>query len=221
LGLPEMPEAERRIVATAVAAYGRIARGAHLEDWLEIGRAYNTLQARALHASGGNKPAGARYNVVWSYYAKKLDMADWDFDKPTKSHCMWLASNWEAVQRWLAMLKGANQRQRLTHPTSVKRRYEADNAIPPPHDGAGSPPRPQRTQAEVIEKIDAFTALRAGGPLPPGTSMETLGDIIRDSFRPDVRRRLIRKLQDDLDTDERQDRIEADAQRQARKRVSS
>jgi hypothetical protein len=208
-----MPEAEQAIMRDARDAYGRIDRGEHTIDWLAIGRAYNALQARALAASGSNQAVGARYNACWAYYADRYGIAGFDIAKPTKSHCMWLAENWEAVSAWLAQ-RGANERQQWNHPTTIRRNYLARTVVQPAT--ASQPAKPTPSQAALIEKADAIMALRSGSLLPPGMSMETLGDLLRD--RPDKRRSLIRKLQTDIESDERQDRVEAEVARKRGRR---
>jgi hypothetical protein len=204
-----MPEAEQAIMRDARDAYGRIDRGEHTTDWLAIGRAYNALQARALAASGSNQAVGARYNACWAYYADRYGIAGFDIDKPTKSHCMWLAENWESVSAWLAQ-RGANERQRWNHPTTIRRNYLARTVVQPATASqAAKPPMRQDDPVDIVRMLRS-------GVFPPATSMAEVANVLESGLSYDTLKRLHAEIGKRIANAERQDRVEAEARKKGR-----
>ena len=47
-----------------------------------------------------------------------------EIDKATRNHCLWVADNLAAISAWRETL-AASQRNEWSHPTTIRRRYEA------------------------------------------------------------------------------------------------
>jgi hypothetical protein len=115
-------EAQNEIMAGALAIR-RIREHEDYSHWSAVGRALLRLQEEAMHLSGSNSPQGRGYTAIRAELGSRVPDLE-DLDKASKAHAVWLAKNWAAVEEWRSTL-AVNQRDRLNHPSVVKRRYEA------------------------------------------------------------------------------------------------
>jgi hypothetical protein len=115
-------EAQNEIMDGALAMR-RIRQHEDYSHWVRVGRALLRLQEEAMHLSGSNSPQGRGYTAIRGELGGRVPDLE-ELDKTSKSHAVWLAKNFAAVEEWRATL-AVNQRDQLNHPGVVKRRYEA------------------------------------------------------------------------------------------------
>lgn len=115
-------EAQNEIMEGALAIR-RIREHDDFSRWAKAGRALLRLQEEAMHLSGSNTPQGRGYTAVRAELGSRVPDLD-DLDKTSKSHATWLARNLAAVEEWRRTL-ATNERDRLNHPSVIKRRFEA------------------------------------------------------------------------------------------------
>jgi hypothetical protein len=115
-------EAQNEIMAGALAIR-RIREHEDYHHWTQVGRALLRLQEEALHLSGSNSPHGRGYTAIRAELGSRVPDLE-ELDKTSKAHATWLAKNFAAVEQWRSTL-AANQRDRLNHPSVIKRRFEA------------------------------------------------------------------------------------------------
>jgi hypothetical protein len=116
------PEAQNEIMEGALAMR-RIREHEDYSRWAQVGRALLRLQEEAMHLSGSNSPQGRGYTAVRAELGSRVPDLE-DLDRASKAHAVWLAKNFIAVEAWRQTL-AMNQRDKLNHPSVVKRRYEA------------------------------------------------------------------------------------------------
>ena len=135
------PAEARAAIEAGEAALGDLRQNT-FHRWYLVGGACFMLRNVALNRSGANAPAGKRYNQVyatlvhlWPELAK--------LDKSARAHSIWLFSNSQAVESWLATLP-RNQRDRWTHPRTIRNHFE--KRFPPlmPELSQGHKPRPAK-----------------------------------------------------------------------------
>jgi len=122
--LPDLSDEDSKVLKLGVAAFRRIDKGAHREDWLNIGRSLNTLQAHAMEAAHTTQPVGAHYNAYYAHFARKHHadgMAN--LEKSVRSHAMWMAREWPVVKTWLDGLP-ERYRLKLNTPVGIHRAFE-------------------------------------------------------------------------------------------------
>jgi hypothetical protein len=120
-------EARNEILEGALAAR-HIKQTEDYARWAQVGRALARLKIEAMHLAGANSPYGRHYTAMYRALADQVhDLIE--LDNASKAHAVWLAENFEAVERWRQTL-ATNVRIRLNHPTVVKRRYEAATVVP-------------------------------------------------------------------------------------------
>ena len=129
--------------------------------WVEVGKGLLRLEQEAMHFAGANSPYGRRYTAVRAELGKEGPDLE-TIDRTSKAHAKWLAEHFVEVNAWHQTL-GSNERERLNHPTAIKRRYEAARTIA----GADKEPgekKPSATDklkieiARLIEEIDNANA---------------------------------------------------------------
>jgi hypothetical protein len=114
-------EAQNEIMAGALAIR-RIRQHEDYSNWVAVGRALLRLQEEAMRLSASNSPQGRGYTAIRAELGSWVPDLD-EIDKATKAHAVWLAKNLAAVEKWRETLV-FNLRDRLNHPSSIKRRYE-------------------------------------------------------------------------------------------------
>jgi hypothetical protein len=192
----ELTTEVRERIELGEASVKRLARGEHIEWWLNAGRALAAMQAEALRHAASNTPKGPHYNAAWKVLARHAPGLA-ALDKSARSHAVWLATEWEAVNGWLQKLP-PNKRLTLNHPRAVHRSYDATHLPLPPE----------------TPKKKAGTRLG----FKPGASAEEVGEHIAGQHKPEYLRRLAKVLITLADREERQDGIEAKARKRGAKR---
>jgi hypothetical protein len=123
-----LPAEQRARIERGNAAVVWLRKHEGIERWRETGEAANDLQAAAMAAAHTNRPVGKGYNAYWAELAAHVpDLRD--LNSATRTHAMWLATEWETVNVWLATLTH-EERWRLNHPTAIRRRYDAKHNVP-------------------------------------------------------------------------------------------
>jgi hypothetical protein len=209
---------ERDQLAFADGLVDQMKRGDRFEEWHKIGAAINKVQAKAMAEVGTNRTDTPRYRNAWKEVMQHYPNL-YALDKATRNHAMWLDTNWDAVLAWWQTLP-ANVRLKVNHPTTVRRRYDAAHTVPAPTVGPSPRLVMQDKLVALQEENDQLRALQGGSGLGliNGLSMEQLADMISEAHSTAAVRRLIGHLQDRLTASERQDRIEAQAQKRAKGR---
>jgi hypothetical protein len=124
-----------------------------VDVWVMAGASFKTLQLYAMHRSSSNRPIGRRYAAVYAaleYPYPELR----ETDRTTRADAIWLFENEDAVKEWLATVP-KNQRDRWTHPNTVREKY-SNRHLPPP------PPRTSRQKERPPRKARAWNRAKLG-----------------------------------------------------------
>jgi hypothetical protein len=199
----ELAPEVREQIELGEASVKRLTRGEHIEWWLNAGRALAAMQAEAMRHAGINVNKGPRYVAAWKVLARHAPALA-ALEKSDRSHAVWLATEWEAVNAWLQTL-GMTKRLTLNHPRAIHRSYNDAHLPPKPAAETVAPPR---TPTHQIEVLDIVKTLRGGGVFPPGTPMSHVADALDAGLSYDALRRLHLEIGKRLANHERQDRIE-------------
>jgi len=120
--------------ADEVLALGEAAlrdrRKRSVDDWVMAGASFKTLRLYAMHRSNSNRPIGRRYAEVYAALEHPYPELR-ETDRTTRSDAIWLFENEDAVKEWLATVP-KNQRDRWTHPNTVREKYSKRHLPPPP-----------------------------------------------------------------------------------------
>jgi len=151
---PDVTFTEANLVKLNQAAEAdeRIKRGDHFSDWLALGIGLITLRDTAMRDANTNTPHGRGYTAIMGQMMRDHPWAN--RDKSTKSHAMWLADNAVAVVDWRETL-GQNQREKLNHPSVVKRNFERMMTVKEPKVRA---PDAKLTPLEQVRELQAQLA---------------------------------------------------------------
>jgi hypothetical protein len=76
---------------------GALKRGDSVDQWHDVGLALLTLQVEAMSVADTNQPIGKAYNAAWQSLAAHVPHLR-DLDKTTRSHAMWMSSDWPKVE---------------------------------------------------------------------------------------------------------------------------
>jgi hypothetical protein len=179
---------DTQVLEDASKAAARIKKGAHLTDWFAVGAGLVAGQTQCLRETGANDRNNKRYQNCFN---KWMDAHKWslDFDQTTRSHVVWLHENRDAVNEFLAPL-ASNQRQRMNHPSTVKRAF--DKAHKPAVEKEPKEPKPDERDArieelegelvEANEKIASLETVIADGEwTPPADEVKALRDKLFDA----------------------------------------
>jgi len=202
----ELASEVRERIELGEASVKRLARGEHVEWWLNAGRALADMQVEAMRHAGTNANKGPRYNEAWKTLARHAPGLA-ALDKSDRSHAVWLATEWEVVNPWLHTL-AVNARLMLNHPRAIHRRYDAAHL--PPVEAMERKPAARQPPTDPMEIIRQLR----GGVFSPGTSMEEVADVLQAALSYDTLGRLHAALGARLKAlalaEGRQDRIEAE-----------
>jgi hypothetical protein len=207
----EMPHEAREAIELGDASMAALKRGETIERWLNVGRGLLQLQTQAMRLAGSNSNKGRPYRDAWTGLADHAAHLR-DIEQSTRSHAVWLATEWEAVNRWLHTL-AVNKRLMLNHPRAVHRSYDLAHlppAQPKPSARIGLQDQVIRLQEENDmlrnRQGEGFTPRGAG--FMPGTSADAAAEQIAGHHRPEFLRKLAQALVAIAEREERQDRIE-------------
>lgn len=107
----------------AAEADVRVQSGAHWEDWGLIADGFLVGRTEAYRLSGTNNENDPRYKRAFKAW---MDENPWSkhYDRAVRSHLFWVAENRSEIDAWRRTL-AQNERAKLNHPTSVKRKFDA------------------------------------------------------------------------------------------------
>jgi hypothetical protein len=179
---------QRDTLEVGNASMDLLKRNPFIERWRDVGIALNILQETAMAAARTNEPIGLRYNEEWLGLANHVPHLR-DIDKSTRSHAMWLATNWDDVSKWLRTVP-VNIRLKINHPTTVRRRYDGTHNPPRKEE-----PRSQRVRDQIIKLQEENDRLRQGVAV---ANPEELGDMICDIHGPTFVTKLILHLREKI-----------------------
>lgn len=93
--------------------------------WVTVGRALARLKTEAMRLAGSNTPYGRHYTTMYARLAAQVpDLDRKKLGNATTAHAVWLAENFVDINAWHSGLP-TDQRRRINHPTTVRRRYDA------------------------------------------------------------------------------------------------
>jgi hypothetical protein len=121
-GLPEVMDAVLARGNEALQHNRETKRGTRA-NWAAAGAAWDLAQRIAMHRSNSNQPSGRRYAAVLNtleHPYSELQKAD----RKTRNDAIWYFRTQSYVDQWLAGLS-QSQRDKWTHPTVIRRHYEA------------------------------------------------------------------------------------------------
>jgi hypothetical protein len=111
----------------AAEAYERIRSGQHFRDWRFVAEGLAVGRTKAMRTSYSNQAMGSRYNKAFGEWMNARPWAK-AIDKATRNHLLWLADHLAEVEAWRETL-AEDQRQKLNHPSVVKRNFEQAHRI--------------------------------------------------------------------------------------------
>ena len=143
-----IPDERRAIILAGEAAIMNRRRA--FDDWVAVGRAFLELQLEAMRQSNSGEPKGRRYGDAYELLELPPEIANLHkIDKSDRAKIIWLYENEAPVRHWYETL-GQNQRDRWTHPQTIKLHFEKRTAKPG-DPAASKPPTPLEEQkAEVV-----------------------------------------------------------------------
>lgn len=163
----------------AMAATERLERGEQWLDWMYVGEWFAVVQTDILNETGANAPYGRAYTRAMGAFLKARPWTK-RYDPKTRSDAIWCAENRNDIEAWRATL-ATNVRDRLNHPTSVRRRYEAAQRAKPAD--AVRPPSPfEKLKVEVVRLEEENMVLRKRAAAD-GSLFDLRKDPIKDIAR--------------------------------------
>ena len=144
------PEAQQEIMEGALAYHDLKTKRQDYSHWVRIGRALARLQTEAMALVGVNHLQDPKYRrafrgLLGSEKAGELG----EIDSATRTHAVWLANNFEAVEAWLAV-QAANKLVKMNHPTTIWRQHPRGRQAEQLAKMSGDQAAPQRqTQREA------------------------------------------------------------------------
>ena len=157
--------AARSAIMEAGLAAREIVEYSERRRWLKVGAGLAAVRAEALRLADTNNiqhPVYRRFHAL--ILTKVPDLAQLDErDHASCQHALWMFNNWDAVESFLAGLDIALN-NRLNHPTSIKRRFEASSKRKP--QGLEKPPSvTARKDQRIAELEQEVRELQVSGPV--------------------------------------------------------
>jgi hypothetical protein len=125
--MTELTDDETRKEELAAEAAHRIKSGQHWTDWMMVGDGLMVGRHKAMYAAGTNAPKGKGYAKAFSRWMSTRPWA-LDLDNPTRNDLFWCVDRRSEIEAWRDTL-AQNERARINHPSSMKRRFEATHKI--------------------------------------------------------------------------------------------
>src|SRR5262249_26866601 len=110
---------------------------------------------------------------------------------------------------------GNEQRWRLNHPTSIKRRWDAAHKVPEAKEPATNARIVLQDQVVKLQEELDMVRKRAGSGFIPSMPVEELAEKFAEHHRPDFLRKLAKELDKIANREERQDKIESTRKRKS------
>jgi hypothetical protein len=153
-------EAQNEILEGALASR-TLARHEQRAAWLTFGKALARVRTEAMLLAHTNNDHHPVYRTYYGFLMARVPDLDARVkqDKASSVHARWLWDNWPVIEPWLAGLEpGANEK--LSHPSAIKRRFEASQKSKP--QGAEAVPTPlQRKDRRIAELEDELEQTQA------------------------------------------------------------
>ena len=144
----KVEESEERKERLAAEADIRIKSGMHWRDWMFVADGMAVGQAKAMRLASTNRPYGKAYQRAFGDWLKDREWAN-RHDKGARSNMLWCVDHISEINAWRERL-GQKERDKLNHPTTVKRAFEAAHRDPI------DPNAPKReTKAEALARENA------------------------------------------------------------------
>jgi hypothetical protein len=140
-------------------AWKRIKEDSTYNDWMAVGEALDIGRTECMRLARSNEPRGRAYNEAFSQWLTDNGFAD--IDKGTRSRLAEIMANRPTIEAWRATL-AANERQRINHPSSIWRKWQASRTTP----ASADKPRiatTDRLQLENIRLQEEIHRMRANG----------------------------------------------------------
>jgi len=116
-------DAQQEIMEGALAYQDLKTKRQDYSHWVRIGRAFARLQREAMALVGVNQLQDPKYRRAFADLLKSEKAGELgEIASGTRSHAVWLADNFAAVEQWLAGL-GVPKRLSLNHPTTIWRQH--------------------------------------------------------------------------------------------------
>ena len=173
-----MNETTLHAVEIGRQAWKRIKEDSAYNDWMAVGEALDIGRTECMRLAYTNEARGRAYNETFSKWLTENGFAD--IDKGTRSRLDEIMRNRPAIETWRATL-ASNERQRINHPSSIWRKWQASRAVPK---GEGEPrvSTADRLQLENVRLQEEVARIRAdnGERMSPKDSAR---NIARTLFR--------------------------------------
>jgi hypothetical protein len=118
-------ENEARKEKLAEEAEDRINRqDAHWTDWMYVGDGLAVGQAKAMRKAGTNRPYGRAFTQAMGEWLTAHPWAK-RIDPSARSALLWVIEHRSEVDDWRTNTLDSKERNRLNHPTSLKRKFDA------------------------------------------------------------------------------------------------
>jgi hypothetical protein len=161
---PTAEPVEHAVVRQGQEAWSRLRNNSTWEDWKKVGAAHVIGRTTAMRDGHINKPKGRSYNAAFSAWQKKFGFQD--LDKGDRSRLFDVMDHLKKIDDWLRKLP-ESERLRLTHPSSVWRRWKAATREPDTEPKTSPYKKLQAEHMALIEERDRYKREvdRGGGDL--------------------------------------------------------
>ena len=174
----EETEIEARKEKLAEEAADRIYRkNVHWTDWTYIGDGLAVGQAKAMRRAGTNRPYGRAYTAAFGDWLAERPWAK-NIDKGTRSTLLWVIEHRSEVDAWREGL-AQNERAKLNHPTTLKRKFDAANRIAAADPSA---PKKETSHEALVRQNEDLWAENAKLKRQVESGDGSLFDLRRDSI---------------------------------------
>jgi hypothetical protein len=147
-------------------AWKRIKEDSTYNDWMAVGEALDIGRSECMRLARSNEPRGRAYTETFSKWLAENGFAD--IDKGTRSRLDEIMRNRPAIEAWRATL-ASNERQRINHPSSIWRKWQAARATPTSTDK----PRVATTDRLQLENVRLMRA-NGGEAISPKDSARNI-----------------------------------------------
>jgi hypothetical protein len=153
--MDKVTESEARKEALAAEADGRVKSGAHWSDWRYIADGFAVGQAKAMREAGTNRPYGKGFTRAFGAWMND-PQRPWArrYDKVTRSHLIWVADHSSEIEEWRDTL-AQNEKDKLNHPTTIKRKYEAAHKVVANDPNAPKKETPREALVKALDEANA------------------------------------------------------------------
>jgi hypothetical protein len=189
----ELTDQDRAVLEGGQQAWRRVKKAESLHTWVDVGKALDLIQRKAMLLAHTNQPTGKLYQEVWKVLAGELA----EIDPGARSHAIWLANNIDEVMPWWEKQK---DRYHINHPRTVRRKYEAFQTAKDKNETGGS-----KGNLPSGKQLEALIEIKRSGIVPQGMKVEDLAETMIEQMSADLRKRFYKAFGEFMEREAVQD----------------